>query len=627
MAFRLPELPDDILFVVFAHLESARDLRALAISCRRFEKLIISDGWRTFVKNRFPSLTIPSPATGSHTWQQLAESTTWQSRAWERRSLQFQVLFPHDGSNRNARTFPSRNGGLFMSVVDAHFNPATKEELVVWGAGEDIVARYRQRQGRGKASRTSWCRIDGKELGLSVGYDDVKTIKIIERGNGRAIIAGRHNGQLSLLSAEPDSFGECIARFRPIPDDTTQKSELETINSLDILDIGSNGLLAAATKSTLRIYSLPQGDVVETEPLAAYNLRESDVISSSERLGSARWMQQGESMALAVMGSKDALRYLSITPSGWSHHVAAKSERVEREFDVKYDRTISPNSLEPVYMHSGARRDTSLLLSSWKDGTIRLQDLRTPSPFDAIYQDNVDPWSNAETLMAYGTERFIAGAASGPTVQIFDFRWTKGYYHTSGLPCLDRSPFPRPSQPFMTAPNDLPTGRAHCDHTKGQRCHWHQLSRGLYFRPNAKCYLSDSLRTYRPNSVWSLARASDISPNFYIGISGGVIEATLEQTPETYPPTQPTVDPNFGFEDWRSVAKPACGYKAKMLLPSLMETGDGYSFKGNDRSILLPGLLRYEGPRELPRSQARLSKYHRLDIGYQRADDFAQDSD
>ncbi|KAJ4293937.1 hypothetical protein N0V88_005451 [Collariella sp. IMI 366227] len=522
---------------------------------------------------------------------------TWQSRAWDRRSLQFEALLAYNERNRNARGHGA-NGGLFMAVVDAHYDPIIQEELVVWGAGEDVVARYRERQGRGKVSKTTWCRLDGKELGLTVGYDDVKTIKVVEHGNGRAIITGRHNGQLSLLSAEPDNFGQCIAQFGPVPKNTPQYSEPEAINSLDITDNGSKRLLAAATKSTLRIYGIPWAGDVEAEPLTTYNLREGTVISSSERLGGARWMEQGETIALAVSGSKDALRYLSLTPTGWSQHVAAKSERVEREFAVKYDRTISPNSLEPVYMHSGAKRGTSLLLSSWRDGTIRLQDLRTPSPFDAIYQDNVDPWSNAESLMSYGTERFVAGAANGPTIQ-----------------------------PFMTLPNDHPTGRARCNLAKGLPCHWHELSRSLYFRPNAKCYLSDSLRTYRTNSVWSLARASDVSSSFYIGLSGGVIEATLEQTPETYPPTQPTVDPNFGFEDWRAASKVGPGYKAKMLLPSLMETGDGYSFKGNDRSILLPGLLRYEGPRELPHLQAKLVKHHRLDIGYQRAEDFARDSD
>lgn len=225
--------------------------------------------------------------------------------------------------------------------------------------------------------------------------------------------------------------------------------------------------------------------------------------------------------------------------------------------------------------------------------------------------------------MSYGTERFIAGGGGGLTIQVFDFRWTKDYYHTSALPCLDRSPFPRPHQPFLKEIESA--RRARCDHAKNLPCTWHGLSNSLYYRPNAKYFLSESLRSFRTTTVWSLARASDITPNFYVGISGGVIEANLEETPPTYPP-QPgsTVDPHFGFADWRASAPHESSYKTKALVPALMETGDGYSFKGNDRSILLPGLVQYQGPREGGTGRQRaLAKHHRLDAGYHQEVDFA----
>jgi hypothetical protein len=261
-----------------------------------------------------------------------------------------------------------------MSVVDAHYDPASQEELVVWGAGEDIVARYRQRQGPGKVSKTSWQKIDGRELGLSGGYDDVKTVKVVKHSSGRAMLTGRHNGQLSLLSTEPARFGEHIAHFSPGPDQdihSQQPLEQETINSLDVLHSGRRTLIAAAAKSSLRVYEVPEEDVLEVAPVMTYDLKESILGSSSARLGNARWMENGESIALALVGCKDPLRYLSLTPTGWSHHTAAKSKRVEEEFSIKYDRTICPNSLEPVHFHPGARQGTSLLLSSWRDGTIR----------------------------------------------------------------------------------------------------------------------------------------------------------------------------------------------------------------------------------------------------------------
>jgi hypothetical protein len=233
--------------------------------------------------------------------------------------------------------------------------------------------------------------------------------------------------------------------------------------------------------------------------------------------------------------------------------------------------------------------------------------------------------------MSYGTERFIAGGGGGLTIQVFDFRWTKDYYHTSALPCLDRSPFPRPHQPFL---KEIETKhRARCDHVRNLPCTWHGLSNSLYYRPNAKYFLSESLRSFRTTTVWSLARASDITPNFYVGISGGVIEANLEQTPASYPApaeagttttTTTVVDPHFGFPDWRASAPHESSYKTKALVPALMETGDGYSFKGNDRSILLPGLVQYQGPREGETGKQRaLARHHRLDAGYHQEVDFA----
>lgn len=236
----------------------------------------------------------------------------------------------------------------------------------------------------------------------------------------------------------------------------------------------------------------------------------------------------------------------------------------------------------------------------------------------------MDPRTVSLALMAYGTERFISGGLD-LAVDIFDFRWPRSYHHTAGLPCHRGTPFPRAHQPFLQPITTEPTGRALCDHVKGQPCHWHGLSKGLYYRPNAKLFLSQSLGTHKTSAIWSFARASDVSPNFYIAISGAILEANLEETPETYPPERTTVDPNFGFPDWRAQAQPGSGYKTRPVVPALMETGDGYSFKRNDRTIRMPGLRRYQGPREWTADRAMLEKHHRLDIGYHEEADFAYD--
>ncbi|KAK4189394.1 hypothetical protein QBC35DRAFT_514129 [Podospora australis] len=614
----LTALPDEILLLVIANFESARDLFSLSLTSKTLYRLVSEDGWRLFVKNRFPSLSVPPPTSGPHTWNQLAESLTWQSRCWDRRALQFQALLPWR-RQQHQRAHHRAESNLFHTVVDAHFDLTTQEELVVWGAGEDIVARYRQRNGDARLSNSSWHRVRGKELGFEAGHDDVKAIKVVQHQSGRAIVTGRHNGQLSLLSAEPSRFGEHITDFNLASQslaDGQQALEQNTVNSVDVLHKDTTSLIAAATKNTLSIFRLGEDDDPESDPSMTYDLREEVFSSSSSRLSRAKWMGSDDLIALALGGSRDPLRYLILTPTGWTHQTAAKNLDIMSRFDLKADGNLCPNSIEPVYRNGTGK--TSLLLSAWRDGTCRLQDLRTSSPFDTVYQDNIDPWVDAEALMTYGGERFVAGGGDGLTIKIFDFRWTKGYYHTSGLSCLDRVPFPAPSQAFLKPPTSDLVGQKKCDHLTGQHCHWHKFSKDIYYRPNYKYFLTRSLSPHAQNaSVWSFARGSDISPHFYVGISGGVIEANLEPCPNSYPPDHPTVDNNFGFQNWRARAADGSGYVSRVISPTLMEIGDGYAYKHNDRSIRLPRLWKCGGPQGWTGDQLQASKHHRLDVNYQ----------
>jgi hypothetical protein len=272
-----------------------------------------------------------------------------------------------------------------------------------------------------------------------------------------------------------------------------------------------------------------------------------------------------------------------------------------------------------------------MLLSAWRDGTVRLQDLRSPSPFDVVYQDNVDPWTDIEALLTYGFERFVGGSLAGPMVKVFDFRWTKGYYYTSAAACSSQKPFPRPPQPFAMVPADVTGGRPCCDHRLGFCCRWHYLSRDIYYRPNASFFFSKSLPAQTKHAgVWSLAKASVISPNFYIGITGGVVEASLSAG---YPSpghdgdwariSDETCDPNYGYKAAKPERQLECGYRTSYLPAALMETGDGLSFPRKGESILLPP-IRTEGsyPKESLPVGVDLRKRHRLDFKFHEAEDF-----
>lgn len=205
----------------------------------------------------------------------------------------------------------------------------------------------------------------------------------------------------------------------------------------------------------------------------------------------------------------------------------------------------------------------------------RLKDLRTPSPYDTVYQDDWQPYRPANALLAYGTDHFISGCSVQSALKFFDLRWHRGpasYRHTSALACVDTKPYPAPLAYRETAESQaLPNGTrtsARCDHVRGLRCTWHALSVLDYYRPSYTAIVrvygsmggglrgpADQNWRRRPleaavpdvstarqrrgasrraaeehTSVYSLAHSSTFAPDFFVGVAGGVVVGRLRET-------------------------------------------------------------------------------------------------
>jgi len=436
----LADLPDDVLLLIFADLDSARDLRALALQCRSLARLVREDGWRVFVRNRFPSLAVPHPsgqspprppppagsaasetvngqdqaqkssvtASPRASWAQLAHSLAFQSRCWDKRALQFHGLlgnFARQGRNQGNRPQRAqREGGMFQPVLDSYLDPHTGEEVMVCGAGEDLVARYRRggRRGDDKPLEVVSVRADGKDRGLHAGYDDIRAIKLVKEqrmwDGSRVVVTGRDNGELALLSAEPERFGKMLVRLLPsdangigaspshglsIGPGSRRGAKQEPIRSVDVVRSGEGSLIAATNNSSVLVYDVPRDEATEAAPLAVYNLLTEQLGGGGAplqrpHLCSAVWMGQDSLLAVTVKGSSDPLRYVSITPTSWTHSAAAKNRDIEKMFGIEY-KNICPNSLQPIHRVAGAKGGTDLLLSAWRDGSCR--QVRTPTSF------------------------------------------------------------------------------------------------------------------------------------------------------------------------------------------------------------------------------------------------------
>lgn len=631
----LHTLPDDLLYLVFSHLDAARDLHALLLTSKRLKSAIQTDdeGWRIFVRSRFPSLALRSTPSSAYPWHRLANSLTWQSRAWDKRSLNFQALLPVPPPVNNPHNWRRRlhHEVPFHPVLDARFEPAEGEELVVWGAGENLIARRRNgTPGKADPSAGIWHRINGREQGYVAGPDDIKAVSIVDDVGGQAgklgLIVGRDNGHLHLLDASAEAFGRQWTDFSPeYGASKRERFSQGTINCVHVLR--SRRLVAAASKSGVYLYGIPENtDTAKVAPSSHLDLAGEAIENVSPSVGGTKWMGD-DTLALGLSGCSNPLRYATLTPTGLTELTAVKSPKLWSDFSLSFsNRRLCCSSLAPVDVSSIlGGSGSNLLLSGWRDGTVCLSDLRTPSPFDSAYCDNIDPWCEFEALLPFGTSHFVGGGAHGATIKIFDFRWPRQYYHTAGLPCGSDKPRPNPNQAFLPTPYEPKQIRARCDHVAGLDCRWHGLSKKLYHRPNAKFFFSKSLPHADANAgVWCLARASPLSPNFYIGISGGVVEANLGTSSSA---GQVEVDPNFGFAPTISSRNIGAGTMSLALDASLMEFGDGLLEVENDRSVRMPpmratGAWGCRKDRDVRDVSNEVRKRHRLDSKYQMARDF-----
>jgi hypothetical protein len=646
-------LPNELIFGILDHVDSARDVLAIMSTSSRFRAGVDDDGWKSFALARFDSLGVKNLDRGQLSWKQMTESLTWQSWCWDRRALRFAGMFPVEvklpRGQQVRRAQPPR------TILDARTDIDNRHELVVWGAGQNIVARYRGRAADNFQTNSSWKQISGEEFGFAASQADVQAITIVDLPyrDGSTVLAGRTNGDLSLYSVkQDDGFGTRLANFSPAHfEDHQQRLHAEDwqkkVESVDIHDEKRQGLMAVTTNTgPILLYRLPGSldeGVTNVAPIDSFDLL-ATLITAGDRnqvsILNAKWMGEND-LAVATRGSNLPLKYLTITPSGWTVDNAAKNPGIDVDFGPR-DGAVYPDSLHPVQPHPDVP-GTKLLLSAWRDGTVRqvqpppcplpipgitpsnptpprLMDIRTPSPWDLIYQDNIQPSDPIGTILTYGTERFIGGSMDGAKVKIFDFRWSRSYSYTDALPCATYDPFPPAYQPFYNNTKRITAEPHRCSHVLGERCRWHRLSRDLYHRPNASLMLGKSIPDRLRNnlSITSLAKGSDLSPNFYAGISGGVIEGTLS------PSQTGEVDPHLGFADWPRGVYQDTGYRTIDMGAILMEVGDGRSSRHNRANIRMPDLIEDQGRNSavVRSTEEMLRKRYRLDLRWQREKDY-----
>ncbi|KAL7951781.1 hypothetical protein V8C42DRAFT_305210 [Trichoderma barbatum] len=521
----LGSLPDDLILDIVQHLDTARDVSHLSSASRHAHAVINQSGWRSFVRAKFPSINLPTGAlTG---WNAVADRLTYLDRCWDSRGLYLTVYGEKPPPRTKRREFPrSKQSVNFHSVIDATTLLSTQEELLAYGAGENLIFRRRGVSGKGP---DSWSKLGGRETGYAAGTGDVTAISIIDRQKLPEAVVGRADGSLQLLAVGDETVSDASQSFLPTHDTNSQSRAPPARKSpgqraISWTEWQSDArLLASCRSSILTLYDLSDTEEEAVKPVLYYDVSKDSSADEISLLRSVKFMGR-DVIACGIGGSSEPLRWAKIRPTGLEFFNAARSSRMSKNDASADSRRLAEKTtvraIEPV-----TRMNENLLLSAWDDGSHRLSDLRTPSAHDVLYRDGFQPYQASSSMLVYGSERFVAGNNCSPDLRFFDFRFPKPYHHTSATPCSPNTPLPgRPYQ--YGAINEVDALQLNpvekCDSSSSQTCTWHHLSQQDSWRPDAVMHIYSASM----DRVHCLAKASDLSTSFYCGVRGAVVEAT-----------------------------------------------------------------------------------------------------
>ncbi|KAF4421703.1 hypothetical protein FACUT_10921 [Fusarium acutatum] len=557
----LASLPDDIVLDIVEHLDTARDVAHVSALTKHLQSLIRQDGWRTFVKTRFPSLHID---TNSETrWSFVADRATYLDRCWEKRGFWVNVL--HEKKNQPER-FQRRVAGsqsvLFHSVLDVRLMSSLNNEVIAAGVGENLMVCIKPVDGQ----QDTWYQIGGHDHGYRAGTGDVTATSVTENYGIPNIVVGRANGDISIHSGK-DKFATVAKHLNPTDEALLSHASDPMRKSPGQVAVSSlqwhpeTNLLASGKGSVLTLYNLNVSDDQVLSPLDYHEFSKASPADEASLLRSTKFMGN-DIMACALGGTRNPLRWGQLTPAG----------------------------LQFFNAHSN-----SILV-----------DIRTPSPQDAVYRDRFQPYQAGSSLLVYGTERFVSGSNTAPDIRLFDFRYPKPYQHTTALPCSPQWPFPSQKDDHIMKQGWAPEHQPQkCDPQNGVLCYWHGASRRNYWRPDATIHIGSP--TY--DRIYCLAKASDLSDTIYCGVRGAILEMNLHLAEDMVHNYNQRTTPKY----W-SMGRP--GGKI-----SLIETGVSLT-QTKEWSLDNRGVPELVVQQPRPRKRIELSdeeKRHRLDYAFHRS--------
>lgn len=357
----LGSLPGDLILDIAQHLDTARDVAHLGAVSKHAHTVINQSGWRSFVRCRFPSINVaPGALTG---WNAVADRLTYLDRCWDSRGLSLTVYGEKAPARPKRREFArSRQSVNFHSVMDATTLSSTHEEMLVYGAGENLV--FRRKADAGARGKDCWSKLAGREAGFAAGTGDVTAISIIQRQQYPEVVVGRATGDLQLLGAKDEILSDASQRFTPMHDaNETRRSPGQRAVSWTEWQPGGQ-LLASCRSSDLTLYNLSDTEEAVLKPMLFYDVSKDSAADEISLLRSVKFMSQ-DVVACGLGGCSDPLRWASIRPTGIEMLKVGKKKSAAGDSAEGSEKT-TVRSMQTV-----PKMNENLLLSAWDDGSHR----------------------------------------------------------------------------------------------------------------------------------------------------------------------------------------------------------------------------------------------------------------
>ena len=405
MSSYLSDLPFEILSSIVAHVDIARTLLHLSLSCKRLHDYIEKDGFRVFVQNRFPSVQPPPP------WKDAAHALTSLSHAWDRKAFQAKSIQPphhvvqlprgrkslyHRQSSR-----PQTMG--YQSVIDSYEEQikedwTSRREVLVWGAGAELIMRLtdkgeeaeikRQRASSSRSYRsgrkgftlqfdrshhqTRW--ISYKESWETDGRGDITSIKLLRplqrySNDAEQVIIGRANGSLDRVALSASRVTSNII--------TRYSTNGRFVRSVSLSSTSDPILAACLSSNTIALYPT-RSSTQNTAP-------DQEISVLSDERSSKVWSTQfltPERLAVGLGRTKEPIHIYEIASNGINDIPLRKFGLADTDTESSSDigilstaQTTGGASVYPIVPVSPASQAGSAtgttFLSGWYNGSIR----------------------------------------------------------------------------------------------------------------------------------------------------------------------------------------------------------------------------------------------------------------